>query len=203
MLDKIIFRPARGQDSLKIAQLTIVASGGMMEFLFDELFDEVSTEQILASVIEKEQDNLSYRNTIVVELKERVIAIANSYSATNHRITTEMRSFIPKERLELLEDFFDSRIDNSLFLNALSVEAEYRGQGIGKRLIQKVKRKAKSEGFSSVSLIVWTDNKRAISLYTSLGFQEVKQIEIGFHPLISHPGGATLMNCLVECLSFS
>ena len=53
MLDKIIFRPARGQDSLEIAQLTIAASGGMMEFLFDELFDEVSTEQILASVIEK------------------------------------------------------------------------------------------------------------------------------------------------------
>ena len=196
MLDKIIFRPARSQDSLEIAQLTIAASGGMMEFLFHGL-GEISTEQILAALIEKEQDNLSYRNTIVVEYQNRVIAIANSYLATDHRITKEMISFFPKERLDLLEDFFASRIDNSLYLNALSVKAEYRRQGIGRSLIQKVKRKANSESFSSVSLIVWTDNKRAISLYNRLGFQEVKQIEIGFHPLIAHPGGAKLMNCFL------
>lgn len=197
MLSNIIFRSAYSQDAPVIAQLTLDASGGILEFLFAELVEGMTAEEILTAAIAQEEGNLSYRNTIVADNQGTVIAIANSYSATKHRITIEMRNFIPQERLALLEDFFASRVNNSLLLNALSVKFEYRRQGIGKRLIEKVKQKAKTEGFASVSLIVWADNIPAISLYAGLGFEEIKHIEIGFHPSIPHLGGAKLMNCQI------
>lgn len=195
MLNNVIFRPAYVRDASAIARLTIAASGGILEFLFAELVEAMTAEDILTVAITAEEGNLSYRNTLVAEKEASVIAIANSYSAVKHRITIEMRDFIPQERLVVLEDFFASRVNDSLFLNALSVKSEYRRQGIGKRLVEKVKQKARAEGFASVSLIVLTDNLPAISLYSSLGFEEIKQIEIGFHPSIAHRNRAKLMNC--------
>ena len=195
MLSNIIFRSAYSQDAPAIAQLTLDASGGILEFLFAKLVEGMTAEEILAAAIAEAEGNLSYRNTIVAEKEASVIAIANSCSAIKHRITKEMRDFIPQERLVVLEDFFASRVNDSLLLNALSVKSEYRRQGIGKRLIEEVKQKARAEGFASVSLIVWTDNLPAINLYSSLGFEEIKHIEIGFHPSITHQGGAKLMNC--------
>ncbi|MEM8828393.1 MAG: GNAT family N-acetyltransferase [Cyanobacteria bacterium P01_G01_bin.19] len=194
MLNNVIFRPAYVKDASAIARLTIAASGGILEFLFAELVEAMTAEDILTVAITAEEGNLSYRNTLVAEKEASVIAIANSYSAVKHRITIEMRDFIPQERLVVLEDFFASRVNDSLFLNALSVKSEYRRQGIGKRLVEKVKQKARAEGFASVSLIVLTDNLPAISLYSSLGFEEIKQIEIVSHPSIAHRNRAKLMN---------
>ncbi len=46
----------------------------------------------------------------------------------------------------------------------------YRGQGLGRRLMETTLRAAQKTGFARVELDVYEDNSRAIALYEKLGF---------------------------------
>lgn len=52
----------------------------------------------------------------------------------------------------------------------MGVISEYRGQGIGYRLLVKALEEAKNRGLEKVELEVFASNHRAISLYENLGF---------------------------------
>lgn len=53
----------------------------------------------------------------------------------------------------------------------IGVVAEYRSQGIGKKLLVSCINKAQENGISRITLHVRADNEKAIGLYTSVGFQ--------------------------------
>ena len=52
----------------------------------------------------------------------------------------------------------------------MSILADYRGGGWGRRLVQQALDAAREAGVRKVTLEVWPDNGRAISLYASCGF---------------------------------
>jgi ribosomal protein S18 acetylase RimI-like enzyme len=51
------------------------------------------------------------------------------------------------------------------------VAEEYRGMGLGKRLMSEVEAWAKNQGAAEVWLDVWEFNESAIGFYASLGFE--------------------------------
>jgi [ribosomal protein S18]-alanine N-acetyltransferase len=53
----------------------------------------------------------------------------------------------------------------------MSILAEFRGQGWGRRLVEAALDEARVEGIRKVELEVFPDNARAIALYASLGFE--------------------------------
>ena len=70
-----------------------------------------------------------------------------------------------------LKHFFYARVYNSLLLDTLCVDEEFRGQGIGTHLISLTKKKAKEADFDILSLIVLADNTDAQRLYRRCGFE--------------------------------
>lgn len=54
----------------------------------------------------------------------------------------------------------------------VAVDANFRGTGIGKKLTVECIERFRLAVFSEIKLTVHPDNKRAKSLYSSLGFQE-------------------------------
>jgi len=54
----------------------------------------------------------------------------------------------------------------------MGVLKEYRGQGIGKRLVQATIEQAKALGLEKIELSVYASNEAAIALYRKLGFRE-------------------------------
>lgn len=52
----------------------------------------------------------------------------------------------------------------------MGIIAEYRGKGLGRRLVAAALEKARQEGFIRVELSVHADNTRAIALYEKAGF---------------------------------
>ena len=52
----------------------------------------------------------------------------------------------------------------------MGIIPEYRGRGLGRRLIETTLKRARETGFSRVELDVHTDNARAIALYEKVGF---------------------------------
>ena len=194
----IIYRTARKSDCLQLAEMINIASGGVVEFLFQDLLPELTPVQIVAHNLENTQGSHTYKNTIVAESDDRIIGMALSFPSYFHEITTEMRQFFPADRLEHLSDFYTARVDDSYFLDAICVDEKMRGNGIGSELISLTKKKAKQSGFDTVSLVVFADNTAALSVYRRHKFEIVAPVELNSHEHIPHEGGCLLMKCPID-----
>ena len=194
----VIYRAARKEDSYRIAELDYIASGGASEFLFHDLVPNTTPVQIVANGLESDSYPHSYRSAIVAELDNEIIGMSLSYPAKFHCIDDEMRKLFPTERLDHFKAFFSSRVENSYIVDALCVSEDHRNKGIGEALLKKTFEKAQAEGFSIVSLMVFSDNHRAIKFYKDHGFITVRQVELKEHALIPHKGGCLLMKAEIQ-----
>lgn len=62
-------------------------------------------------------------------------------------------------------------------LQTLSLSKEYRGMGISKLVFRILIQEAKKTGYDSLLLSVLIDNKPAVNLYKSLGFEIIDENE--------------------------
>jgi ribosomal protein S18 acetylase RimI-like enzyme len=190
---EILYRRGKREDSLKIAEGIERASGGIVEFLFHGLLGQSTITQVMAKSIQEKQGSDSYENAIVAENQGNIIGVVYSYSAQFHGITDSTRSFFPSDRLSFLKDFYNSRVEHSWFLDSIYVDEKFRGAGIGSKLIELTKQRAKHNGCRQLSLMVMADNAVARRTYERNGFQIVKHINVQEHPLIPHKGGIYLL----------
>ncbi|XP_012966892.1 thialysine N-epsilon-acetyltransferase isoform X1 [Mesocricetus auratus] len=68
----------------------------------------------------------------------------------------------------------------NIYLEDIYVMPQYRGQGIGTKIIKKVAEVALCKGCSQFRLAVLDWNKKAMDLYKSLGAQDLTELE-GWH----------------------
>ena len=66
--------------------------------------------------------------------------------------------------------------DRRLYVSRLIVKDEYRRQGIGKKLVDFIIRKAQQEGYRELSIGVDLDNDPALRLYVQMGFDRIVHI---------------------------
>ncbi len=59
----------------------------------------------------------------------------------------------------------------------MMVAPDYRGRGLGRRLLQEALTWAQKRGFPALSLLVFAHNDAAIRLYRSCGFADVAYFE--------------------------
>ncbi len=189
----IEYRPAIREDSATMAELISLAGGGMVEFLFHDLIEGVTPVQILANGLKNDRFPHTFKNAIVAVSGQDVVGVALSYPSQYHGVTEALRAFVPAERLDHLQAFYETRVDNSLYLDSLAVFDEFRGQGVGGRLISLTKERALAAGFDTVSLIALADNAPALSVYRRHGFEVVADIPVEPHEYIPHQGGSLLL----------
>ena len=163
-----------------------------------DLVPGMTAVQLEAVNLAKDKYPYTYRNARVARDDGRVVGMALSYPASYHGITPEMRDFFPEERLAHLTDFFTSRVENSWYLDALSVQASHRRKGIGEALIAATKATATENGFDALSLIAFADNHNALALYRKTGFKVVKRVTLQKNRTIQHEGGCVLLNCALH-----
>lgn len=80
----------------------------------------------------------------------------------------------------------------------MGILPEYRGKGIGSRLLDAVLKKAKEFRLEKVELNVYTSNKNAIKLYKKFGFVEEGQIR-NYRKLDGEIFDALLMAKFLDC----
>jgi ribosomal protein S18 acetylase RimI-like enzyme len=194
----IRYRNGRKEDCQKLAEFIYIASDGVVEFLFHDLIPGLSPQQIVAHNIEKDTGYYTYNNTVVAEDGGNIVGASFFYPSRYHVISDEMRNFFPADRVEHLKHILTGRVENSLYLDTLCVDENFRGRGVGGELISLTKKKAAEGGFIALSLIALADNKNAHRLYHRCGFEIVSHIEMAAHELIPHEGGAYLMRCNLE-----
>jgi ribosomal protein S18 acetylase RimI-like enzyme len=191
----ITYRSGRKEDCHKLAEFVYIASDGVVEFLFRDLIDGVSPVQMVARNLGKDRGYYTFKNTIVAEQGSSVVGASFYYPASEHVISDEMRNFLPADRLAHLQHVLNGRVENSLYVDTLCVDENYRGNGIGADLIALTQKKAIELGYDALSLIALADNTNAHRLYFRCGFEIVSNLEMVAHVLIPHEGGALLMCC--------
>jgi ribosomal protein S18 acetylase RimI-like enzyme len=189
----ITYRTGKPEDCRDIANLMDQASGGIIEYLYHDLFVELKPAEFVANNLLKSEYPYNYNSAIVAEKDGKVVGVSYSYPSSYHGLTKSTKDLLPHDRQDHLADFFSARIENSWFLDSLGVDASCRKLGIGDRLLKMTIHRAREKGFNSMSLLVFADNKKATRLYRKNGFIIAEKVEVQRHRLIPHDGGCLLM----------
>lgn len=193
----VLYRTARREECLKLAEGINQTAGGILDFLYHDLIPGQSTIELVAGFLAEGGRYDSYSSITVAEHKNQIVGLVSSYPAKFHGIDHDMEAFFPKERLDILRDFFCSRIDDSYYLSAVYVDEHFRGYGIGSELIALTKKRAKELGYDKLTLLVMADNETALKVYAKNGFAKVKHVELQPNEFIPHVGGVYLLACEV------
>lgn len=140
--------------------------------------------KMMTMLVEHENSQYSYRNTLVAMDGDKVIGISVSYDGA--RLHELRRAFIEAAKKYIGKDHSgmdDETQAGELYLDSLAVLPEYRRQGIARKLLKGTKERANRLGLPCVGLLVDKDNPIGEALYTSVGFRYINDNQWGGHPM--------------------
>lgn len=139
---------------------------------------------MMTMLVEREDSQYSYRNTLVAMDADKVIGMAVTYDGG--RLHELRRVFIEAAKKYIGKDHSkmnDETQEGELYLDSLAVLPEYRHQGIARRLLMAAKERATQRGLPVVGLLVDKGNPTAESIYASVGFRYVNVRQWGGHSM--------------------
>ena len=140
--------------------------------------------KMMTMLVERENSQYSYRNTLVAMDGDKIIGISVSYDGA--RLHELRRAFIEAAKKYIGKDHSgmdDETQAGELYLDSLAVLPEYRRQGIARKLLKVTKERANRLGLPCVGLLVDKDNPIGEALYTSIGFRYINDNQWGGHPM--------------------
>lgn len=135
--------------------------------------------KMMTMLVEREDSQYSYRNTLVAMDDSRIAGISVSYNGgLLHQLR---RAFIEGAKEYLGKDhgnMEDETQAGELYLDSLAVLPDYRRQGIATSLVLATKKRADLLGLLYVGLLVDTANPKGQLFYDSIGFRQVDENRI-------------------------
>jgi DNA-3-methyladenine glycosylase I len=140
--------------------------------------------KMMTILVEREDSQYSYRNTLVAMDEDKVVGISVSYDGG--RLHELRRAFIEAAKDHIGKDHSgmdDETQAGELYLDSLAVLPEYRRQGIAKKLVMATKKRADMMHLPCIGLLVDKDNPEGETFYASIGFRYVNDSKWGGHPM--------------------
>ena len=140
--------------------------------------------KMMTLLVEREDSQYSYKNTLVAVDSDKVAGISVSYDGG--RLHELRRPFLSLALEYIGKDnsgINDETQDGELYLDSLAVLPEYRRQGIASRLIKATKERADQMGLPCVGLLVDKGNPSGEALYTTVGFRYANNSHWGGHEM--------------------
>jgi ribosomal protein S18 acetylase RimI-like enzyme len=188
-------RPARPGDCRRIAELFRISSDGVADYIWSTLqadYPGASLVEIGERRYARESTAFSYRNCLVAEQDRAVIAMLHAFviaASDGPRADADVDP--------VLRPYAELEAPGSLYISGIAVAPQWRGQGLGTRLLVAARERARRLGCRSLSLICFAQNAGARRLYQREGFTVVDRRDIVPHPMIHATGEALLMTAPV------
>ena len=115
----------------------------------------------------------SYCNTLIAEIENTPVAAIVGYDGAKLHKLREPLYAMMREELGHTIEIEEETSAGEFYADSLAVLPEYRGQGIGKRLLNALCEKAFANSFKRVGLLVDFENPKAEAVYRSLGFARI------------------------------
>ncbi|MDD3119483.1 MAG: GNAT family N-acetyltransferase [Victivallales bacterium] len=173
-------RPAQPGDSDFLAELAVMASGGLIPAVLGDLATGWTPAAMLALLLRMENDTYSWRNAVVAEAGGQPVGMALAYPALNAMVRGGVTAETSAHR-ELMRPFQELSDHESYYLCSLAVLPSRRGGGIGAALLAAVAGQAREQGYPALTLHVLARNHRAVAFYRRNGF-----VPRGAHPMPVH-----------------
>ena len=142
-------------------------------------YSSVKIQDILKFVFMSENDRFSYKNCIVCEKEGKIKGFSFSY---HYNEVEKMKKFwfnevVKKFNVKQDDSILDYNevLEKEFYLDTLYVFSEYRGEGVGNKLLTNFVNSSNT----LLSLNVAQSNIRARKLYESYGFYKNSEIYIG------------------------
>ena len=188
-------RPATQADVPHLARLYIMATAGLMDAVYADVAADAPLEKLIEWRFTQTGSIRSYELCLIAQEDSQVAGMMYAFpigrledAPSDPRPTQEGLSFLAPA-IELLH-----QIDNSsYYISAVAVYPEFRGRGIGRRLITAAALDARRLGLPELSLLSFEQNELSTPLYQRLNFEITARSRVIPHPLIHHTGDLLLM----------
>lgn len=181
-------RPARIDDVPTIAELFRMSSGGVADYVWRSLAEPGETPLAVGIRRYSRQGvDFSYENCLVADAGGAVVGMVNAFAV-------EAPPDAPvAEEDPVLRPYAELEAPDSLYVSGIALLPEWRGAGLGSRMMAAMRARARGLGLPRLSLIAFAENAGSVRLYRRLGFDVVDRRTIVPHPLIRYTGEALLM----------
>lgn len=181
----IEIKDAQKEQSADIAQLVMMAmTDDCCQHFCGVGYGLDDFRRMMTMLVECEDSQYSYRNTLVAMDKDLLVGIAVSYDGG--RLHELRRAFVQAAKEYIGKDHSgmdDETQAGELYLDSLAVLPDHRRRGIGQRLLKATKEKADLLGLPCVGLLVDKGNPAGEALYASVGFRYANDSRWGGHPM--------------------
>lgn len=165
---ELSFRGASIEDAEFIACCVLAGIG---EYEFDKVDDPVHLASIAAEC--RMEDSLySYRNTLICEIDGRTAGCLVSYPGEMYKLWREdtWRRIDEATGASFAASSEYETGDGEYYMDTLVLRPEYRGRGLGRRILDHKIAEASRCGHRRFTLIVEKDHLGLVAYYGSMGF---------------------------------
>ena len=151
------------------------AAEGFFRFMLGQRFID-----IIAKAFRQPGHDLSYQNVLFAEREKIIVGMVSGYTAEQHRQSSDqplkeaagrynLRLMVVSTLFAPLFRIIDTIADSDFYIQAMAVDKELRGDGVGSALMDFVEDHARANGSTRLSLDVSALNKGAHKLYEHRG----------------------------------
>jgi len=184
-------RKAQPGDASELAVLMNIAGDGIPACLWEQMAGPgADVMAFAAGRVARSEGNFSYTNAHVALRGNSIAGMLLGYRLPDPPGASPPDDVPPVVR-PLLE--LEAMVPGSWYVNAVATVAAFRGQGVGRSLMELAERLAVASNARAVSLIVGDGNEGALRLYARLGYQPAGRRPIVALPRFPHAGEWILM----------
>ena len=171
------FRPANPteDDGLAFARYLDEAAEGFFRFMLGR-----RAKHIIAAAFAQPDHDLSYKNVTFAERGNMIVGMVSGYTAEHHHRSSHyplkqaagqwnLRMRIVLVLFAPLMRIIDSISDGDFYLQAIAIDKELRGAGIGSLLMDSLEERARASGAVRLALDVSAKNEDARRFYEHRG----------------------------------
>ena len=162
-------------DGLAFARYLDEAAEGFFRFMLGR-----RAVHIIATAFAQPDHDLSYQNVTFAERDKVIVGMVSGYTAEQHRCSSRqpLKQAAGRRNLRMrivlilctpLMRIIDSIADGDFYLQAIAVDKELRGNGVGSILMDSFEEQARASGATRLSLDVSAKNERTRHFYERRG----------------------------------
>jgi len=138
---------------------------------------------------EREGTAFSYRNCLMAEDQNEVLGMMHAYAVDPPKDPGPAAQPIDS----VLKPYSELEAPGTLYIAGIAVWPAFRGRGVGTRLIEAARERARALGLRELSLLCFAGNTGARRLYERAGFVVADWRPVAPHAMIRHTGDVLLM----------
>jgi ribosomal protein S18 acetylase RimI-like enzyme len=186
-----LLRSARKSDATALAALVDMAGEGMPVFMWSQMREPgQSVLEVGRARAQRESGGFSYRNATVAEIDGEVVAGLIDYRLDDPYDTGDLAA-LPEMVRPLVQ--LEAKAPGTWYVNVIATFPEFRGRGVGARLLAVAEERAQAAGADTLSIIVASENHGANRLYERTGYRLAASAPVVPFPGCAHGGDWLLL----------